>query len=97
MMAIEDSECDNNGSRINYFSNPDITVNKLPTGQVDTHNNAQTIRDNMVRFLKSTARVSQFEVAGTAYFFADFWPLRIFTFSSRCGRVVLECKGQNWR
>lgn len=34
--------------RVNYFSNPDVSHLGLPTGTA-TENNAQTIRDNMVR------------------------------------------------
>ena len=35
-------------SEINYFSNPDVSYEGLPTGTA-TENNAQTLRDNMVR------------------------------------------------
>ena len=37
---------------INYFSNPDVTYNGVPTGD-DENNNAQAIRDNMVNLLTS--------------------------------------------
>jgi len=37
-------------SRVNYFSSPDVVFEGKPTGNA-LNNNAQCIRDNMVRFL----------------------------------------------
>ena len=53
MMSGWNWDC--SGPRINYFSNPEVTVRGNPTGISDTYDNARTIRDNMVRCLnKST-------------------------------------------
>ena len=51
-MAKMDDDCD--PDRINVFSNPDVTYENVATGVASTINNAQTIRDNMVRFIKAT-------------------------------------------
>lgn len=41
-------------SRINYFSNPDVSVLNKATG-TSTEDNAKTIEDNMVRQARATA------------------------------------------
>ena len=48
-MAKIDDDCD--PDRINVFSNPDVTYENVATGVASTNDNAQTIRDNMVRFI----------------------------------------------
>ena len=57
IMSYNDEE-DCNTPRVNWFSNPDVEYNDQVTGEDDT-NCAQTIKDNMVRFLKTTSYVSQ--------------------------------------
>ena len=70
-MAYGDPNCNDKGPRINRFSNPAVSINKLPTGDHD-HNNAQAIRDNMVRSFNSSTHVSQFEAAGAAHCLAGY-------------------------
>ena len=96
MMAYsEDADCSDNGARINYFSNPAVEINNLPTGDHD-HNNAQAIRDNAVRFLNSSTHVSQFEAARAAHCLAGYGRFELsLTVSSCCGRVVLERKASS--
>ena len=62
IMAYRDN-CDI--PRVNWFSNPDVMHLNKPTGDA-THNNAQCIKDSMVRSVKSIPQVSQLEVASVA-------------------------------
>ena len=60
IMAYNDAvNC--NTPRVNWFSNPDVAYNGIDTGDA-AHNNAQCIKDSMVRFLKSTPHVTQLEL-----------------------------------
>lgn len=57
IMAFQNADCSDNGARVNYFSNPAVDVNNLPTGETGENgdgerNNAQTIINNKVRFFE---------------------------------------------
>lgn len=41
------------GENANLFSNPDVEYNGLMAGDYEEHNNAQAIRDHMVRYAPS--------------------------------------------
>ena len=73
--------------RINRFSNPGVEYLDEATGDED-HNNAQTIRENMVRLFKSTTHVSSLRWREQLILRRQ-GPFRTLTFSSRGGWVVL--------
>ena len=64
IMAYNDKDTCNT-PRVNWFSNPDVMHLNKPTGDA-THNNAQCIKDSMVRSVKSIPQVSQLELASVA-------------------------------
>ena len=82
-MTSDQGLCDDTPT-VNYFSNPEVTYNGIPTGD-DDNNNAQTIRDNMVNMITSNPSGLAVSYGVNNSFLRRLRPLRIIS----CSAVVV--------